>query len=82
MTEQEIIDQGNRAENLLKDENFNKIYKALLDQYVGAFFNSNPNEAEERNSAYYQARGLQEIVNTLNQQVQLGKQSAEANRSN
>ncbi len=46
MTEQEIIDQGNRAENLLKDENFNKIYKALLDQYVGAFFNSNPNEAE------------------------------------
>ncbi len=80
MNEKEIIDQGRRAETLLKDENFNKIYRTLLDQYVGVFFNSNPNESEERNSSYYQARGLQEIVNTLNQQVQLGKQTAEANK--
>jgi hypothetical protein len=77
MEEQQIIQQGTRAELLLKDDTFNGVIKGLLDQYVGVFFGTDPMQQDERSVAYFSARAVQDIVNTLNQQVLMKKQIIE-----
>lgn len=74
-----LVTQGQDAELLLKNESFNKVVKALLDQYVQVFFNTDPAQADERNIAYYSARSVQEVINTLNQQVLMKNQIIEKN---
>lgn len=74
-----LVTQGQDAELLLKNEIFNKVVKALLDQYVQVFFNTDPAQADERNIAYYSARSVQEVINTLNQQVLMKNQIVEKN---
>jgi len=74
-----LVTQGQDAELLLKNESFNKVVKALLDQYVQVFFNTDPAQANERNIAYYSARSVQEVINTLNQQVLMKNQIVEKN---
>lgn len=74
-----LVTQGQDAELLLKNESFNKVVKALLDQYVQVFFNTDPAQADERNIAYYSARSVQEVINTLNQQVLMKNQIVEKN---
>ena len=77
--EEQLVSQGQDAEILLKNENFNKIVKALLDQYVQVFFNTDPLQTDERNIAYYSARSIQEVINTLNQQVLMKNQILKKN---
>lgn len=77
--EDQLVSQGQDAEILLKNENFNKIVKALLDQYVQVFFNTDPLQTDERNIAYYSARSIQEVINTLNQQVLMKNQILKKN---
>jgi|TARA_Y100000385_G_C12518948_1_gene394537 hypothetical protein len=74
-----LVKQGQDAEILLKNESFNKVVKGLLDQYVQVFFNTDPAQADERNIAYYSARSVQEVINTLNQQVLMKNQIIEKN---
>ena len=68
METQQIIEQGTRAETLLATDAFNGTVRSLLDQYVCVFFSTEPEQVEERQAAYYAARSVQEIINTLNQQ--------------
>jgi hypothetical protein len=75
---QQIIEQGTRAETLLATDAFNGTVRSLLDQYVGVFFSTEPEQVEERQAAYYAARSVQEIINTLNQQVLMKTQVLEA----
>jgi NADPH:quinone reductase-like Zn-dependent oxidoreductase len=77
--EDQLVSQGQDAEILLKNENFNKVVKALLDQYVQVFFNTDPSQTDERNIAYYSARSIQEVINTLNQQVLMKNQILKKN---
>jgi hypothetical protein len=77
--EDQLVSQGQDAEILLKNENFNKVVKALLDQYVQVFFNTDPSQNDERNIAYYSARSIQEVINTLNQQVLMKNQILKKN---
>jgi len=78
LNNEEVMQQGAKAELLLKDDTFNSVVKGLLDQYVGVFFSTDPMQADERNIAYFSARAVQDIVNTLNQQVLMKNQLAEA----
>ena len=57
----------------------NKVVKALLDQYVQVFFNTDPSQNDERSIAYYSARSIQEVINTLNQQVLMKNQILKKN---
>lgn len=77
--EEQLVNQGQEAEQLLKNESFNKVVKGLLDQYVQVFFNTDPSQSDERNIAYYSARSVQEVINTLNQQVLMKNQILEKN---
>ena len=77
--EEQLVNQGQEAEQLLKNESFNKVVKGLLDQYVQVFFNTDPSHGDERNIAYYSARSIQEVINTLNQQVLMKNQILEKN---
>jgi len=77
--EDQLVSQGQDAEILLKNENFNKVVKGLLDQYVQVFFNTDPSQNDERNIAYYSARSIQEVINTLNQQVLMKNQILKKN---
>jgi NADPH:quinone reductase-like Zn-dependent oxidoreductase len=77
--EDQLVSQGQDAEILLKNENFNKVVKALLDQYVQVFFNTDPSQTDERSIAYYSARSIQEVINTLNQQVLMKNQILKKN---
>jgi len=77
--EDQLVSQGQDAEILLKNENFNKVVKALLDQYVQVFFNTDPAQTDERSIAYYSARSIQEVINTLNQQVLMKNQILKKN---
>lgn len=77
--EEQLVSQGQDAEILLKNENFNKVVKGLLDQYVQVFFNTDPAQTDERSIAYYSARSIQEVINTLNQQVLMKNQILKKN---
>ena len=50
--EDQLVSQGQDAEILLKNENFNKVVKALLDQYVQVFFNTDPAQTDERSIGF------------------------------
>ena len=77
--EQEQVQKNSDTPSLDKNESFNKVVKGLLDQYVQVFFNTDPSQSDERNIAYYSARSVQEVINTLNQQVLMKNQILEKN---
>ncbi len=74
MEEQEIIEQGTQAETLLSNDAFTKTVRGLLDQHVSVFFSTEPLQVDERNVSYYSARALNDVINTLNQQVMMKEQ--------
>ncbi len=69
MDNQKLIAQGNAAYELLNNETFTSVVNDLIQQYLAFAMQTKPNEQELREQAYYQSRGLQEIVGYLNQQV-------------
>lgn len=79
---QEIIDQGQAAETLLAHDAFGRVVKGLMDSYVGLFFSSDPDDETARATAYHSARAVQDIINTLNQQVAMKDQVLAAAEEN
>lgn len=69
MNEQEMIDRGTAARELLDNQTFQAAYKTLIDIYLNALVQTAPNEAQSRESAYYQIRGLQDMVGIMNQWI-------------
>ena len=67
--EQNLIESGNAAEELLKTETFTKTINQLVDASFQTFCNSKAEEADARERAYHHYRGLVDIVNTLQQRV-------------
>lgn len=69
MTDQELIQNGEDAEALLKSPHFNRIVNRLVEVTFQNFVNSKPEESKDRNIAYYHYRALVDVVNTLKQEV-------------
>lgn len=66
MNEQQMIDRGTAAKELLDNPTFQAVANALMDTYLGYLVSSAPNEKETRESAYYQIKGLQDVFGMLN----------------
>ena len=81
MNEQELINQGEDAEALLKSEPFNRVVNKLVEQQFQSFVNSTPEQSKERSITYYHYRALVDVVNTLKQQVSI-KDEVLAKRDN
>lgn len=69
MNDAQLIDRGNAAQELLNNETFHGLAKDLLDHYVSTFLATAPEQSEARNSAYFQCRGLQDLLAVLQQWV-------------
>lgn len=69
MTEQELIDRGSAARGILDDATFQAVYKTLIDIYLNTLVQTAPNDEKSRESAYYQIRGLQDMVGIMNQWI-------------
>ena len=74
LNDQQIIEQGSQAETLLSSDAFTKTVRGLLDNYVSVFFSTEPLQTDERQAAFFGARAMNEIINTLNQQVSMKDQ--------
>jgi len=64
-----LIDNGNEAEALLKNEIFGKTINGLIEATFSGFVNSKPEDAALREQTYHHYKALQDIVNTLHQRV-------------
>lgn len=64
-----MINAGNDADSLLKNEVFNKTIDGLVQATFQGFVNTDPTQQEEREKAYHHYRALVDIIHTLNQRV-------------
>lgn len=69
MNEQEMIDRGTAAKELLDHPILHACANALMDTYVGTLIGTAPNDNQSRESAYYQIKGLQDVFGMLNSWV-------------
>lgn len=74
LNEDAMIDAGNDAETLLKNEVFNKTIDGLVQSTFQGFVNTAPEQTEEREKAYHHYRALVDIMHTLTQRVQVRDQ--------
>lgn len=74
MNEQQMIDRGTAAEELLKHPLFGAVANTLMDTYLGDIVNSGPSESKNRESSYYQIKALQDVFAVLNQWAALKEQ--------
>ena len=67
--EEQLIHQGENAENLLGIEAFSETIDKMVHHTFQNFVNSKPEETEVRERTYAHYRALVDIVQTLQQQV-------------
>tara|TARA_Y100001963_G_C6502290_1_gene318407 strand:- start:256 stop:519 length:264 start_codon:yes stop_codon:yes gene_type:complete len=80
--EEQLITLGDQAEDLLKQEVFNKTVNQLVEGTFQAFVNSKPEETNARDKAYAHYRALVDIVNTLQQRVTVRDEINKKNSDN
>lgn len=69
MNDQQLIDRGVSAQELLSNITFQSLSKELLDHYIATFLATAPEDSNGRNSAYFQCRALQDLIAVLQQWV-------------
>lgn len=57
---------GRTLRPLIKTDAFDMAVAILREQYSRAVFDSSPSMSEHRETAYYQAKALDELLSTLN----------------
>lgn len=67
MNEDQLVQRGTAAQELLKNPTFHGATKELLDHYVSTILATAPNDEKTRSSAYYQCRALQDLIAVLQQ---------------
>lgn len=77
MNNEILIERGNAAENLLKQDVFTAAMNELINIYVGNLLQTQPSQTKERETAYASARAVQDIVGVLNQWVAVRDQIIE-----
>ena len=80
--EQNLMQMGDEAEELLRNQTFNKTVNGLVEATFSAFTNSKPEEPEARERTYNHYRALVDIVNTLQQRVNVRNQILESSAEN
>lgn len=74
MTTDEMVQRGTAAQELLNNDVFRNVTKDLLDYYINAVLQSDPNDTKGRESAYFSSRALQDLIAVLNQWVSVKEQ--------
>ena len=83
MKEEQLIQMGVDAENLLSTDIFNTTINQLVEASFQTFTGSKPDEMEKREQAYHHYRALVDIVQTLQQRVSVKDEIvAKADNSN
>lgn len=77
MNNEILIERGNAAESILKQDVFNAVMNELLNMYVGGLLQTTPEQTKEREAAYASARAVQDIAGMLNQWVTIRDQIIE-----
>lgn len=72
--EEDLIQLGDEADELLKNNTFNTLVNSLVEETFQRFVNTKPEEPEQREQSYYHYRGLVGIVHTLQQRVSVRDQ--------
>jgi len=67
--EEQLLKQGDDAEQLIKSDTFNNVVNSLVESTFQAFVNTKPEEGNNRERTYNHYRALVDIVNTLQQRV-------------
>lgn len=80
MNEQQMIDRGTAAKELLEHPLFQAVANTLMDTYLGDIVNSGPSEAKTRESSYYQIKAIQDVFAVLNQWYGLKEQILESRK--
>lgn len=82
MNNEILIERGNAAENLLKQEAFQAVMNEIINLYVGSLLQTTPEQTKEREASYAGARAVQDIAGLLNQWVAIRDQIIEAINQN
>lgn len=84
MNNEYLIERGNAAENLLRQEAFAAAMNELINMYMNGLLQTQPDQSKERELAYAGARAVQDISGVLNQWVAMRDQIIEniANQEN
>ena len=77
MNNEILIERGNAAENLLKQDVFAAAMNELINIYVEGLLQTSPEQTKKRETAYASARAVQDIVGVLNQWVAVRDQIIE-----
>lgn len=67
MNQDELVQRGTAAQEVLRNPTFTAVTKELLDHYVSTILSTAPNDEKTRSSAYYQCRALQDLIAVLQQ---------------
>ena len=77
MNNELLIERGNAAENILKQDVFSAAVNELINMYLGGLMQTTPEQTKEREMAYAGARAVQDIVGVMNQWVAIRDQIIE-----
>ena len=78
MQEQDMLDRGVRAEELLSSEVFGLAIKDVIDYHLNVFLTSKPEDVKLRESSYFQANAIQQVIGVLQEWVAI-KESIKTN---
>ena len=67
--EEQMIQQGDEAEQILGSSAFNATVNELVDEAFKAFVNTEPHETEKRETTYRHYRALVDVVNHFKHKV-------------
>jgi len=71
MTEEELVTQGDEAEQLLSSTAFNACVNTLVEGTFTTYVNSDPSDDAGRETNYRHYRALVDVANTLKQWVSI-----------
>jgi|TARA_Y100001973_G_C5202204_1_gene338726 hypothetical protein len=72
-TAEEIISQGNSAEDFLQSPIFSEAYENLEDKYINAWISSSADDEKKREQCYVSLKVLSEIRLELESMINSGK---------
>jgi hypothetical protein len=73
-----MLDRGVRAEELLSSEVFGLAIKDVIDYHLNVFLTSKPENEKLRESSYFQANAIQQVIGVLQEWVAI-KESIKTN---
>ena len=82
MTNEEIVERGLRAQEVLTNPTVSLVVDDLIKIITDSFLTSDPQDEDARKRAYYAYQGVRDIVGLLNQMVAVKEQIIAAQKAN